>query len=266
LNLYRASNFGFIHGPGRYLWNPAGRPLALYFIEIPAFWMASTAFLVTAGFVQAWSYVSEGRLTRTGELILTCAIVHLAFIFIFFGSASSWIYYSNVLVIGCALATEMGPRWRLIAIPLCVLALLSQLSPAAVVVNAWKTTSPSPATAGLWATPDEVSEWNKVLGLARQEKTVVIEVHGSVELMYPEFGKPVSLFLDTGLATDADVARKTAQIATASAFVVPQTVRTYGGLPDAPEITATMRNFDLEWKGSFFEVYRRRGGTPAAAH
>ena len=94
----------------------------------------------------------------------------------------------------------------------------------------------------------------------------VIEVHGSVELMYPEFGKPVSLFLDTGLATHADVTRKAAQISTASAFVVPHTVRTYGGLPDAPEITAAMSNFDLEWKGSFFEMYRRRAGTPAAAH
>jgi hypothetical protein len=266
LNLYRTSNFGFIHGPGRYLWNPGGRPLALYFIEIPAFWMASTVYLVTAGFVQASRYVSGERLTRTGDLILTCAILHLAFISIFFGSSSSWIYYSNVLVIGCVLATEMGPRWRLIAIPLCVLALLSQLSTAAVVVNAWRTTSPSPAMAELWAAPDEVSEWNKVLGLARQEKTVVIEVHGSVELMYPQFGKPVSLFLDSGLATQADIARKAAQISTASALIVPQTVRTYGGLPDAPEITAAMRDFDLAWKGNFFEVYRRRGGTPASAH
>jgi hypothetical protein len=258
VSLYRAVHFGFINGPGRYLWNPAGRPLVLYFTDIPGFWMASTVYLEIAAIAQTWKYVCEKRLERSGEVIITCAILHLAFMFLFFGSGASWIYYSYLLAIGCGLATEMGTGWRLAAVPLCVLALLSWSGIAAFNYRQWKTTSPGPMTAGLWAPPAEAIEWNTVAGLAHQEKMVVVDTKGAVELMFPEFGRPVSMFLDPGLMTKEDVARKAAQISGASAFVVPQTVLEYGGLPDAPEIAAAMKDFDLEWKGNFFEVYRRR--------
>jgi hypothetical protein len=261
---YRALHFGLIHGPGRYLWNPGERPLPLYFLDIPAFWMVSTICLVIAGIVQAWGYTREKFLARSGEVIITCAILHLAFIFLFFGGGASWTYYPYLLAIGCGLAMEMGKGWRLAAMPLCVLALLSWSSTADFIYRQWKTTSPSPLTAGLWAPAAEVSEWNNVLGLSRHEKMVVVDTKGAAELMYPEFGRPVFMFLDPGLETQQDVARKAAQISTSSAFVVPQTVRTYGGLPDAPEIAAAMSNFELEWRGEFFTVYRRRAAKPDA--
>ena len=264
LTSYRALKYGLIHGSGRGLWKPDGRPLAFYFIDIPGFWIASTLYLVIAAIVQIRSYMQQGTLSRSGEIIVTCAMLHLSFMFLFFGNAASWIYYSYLLVIGCALATEMGAGWRLAAIPLCALALLAWISPAVFTYRAWKTTSPNPVTAGLWSSPEEAGEWNKVLGLARQEKMVVLDTKGSVELMYPDFGKPVSLYLDPGLMTQEDIARKVAQLSTANAFVVPKTVRTFGGLPDAPEFIAAMRDFDLEWKGHFFEVYRRRDERPAA--
>jgi hypothetical protein len=264
VSLYRAVHFGLIHGPGRYLWNPEERPLPLYFLDIPAFWMTSTIYLVIAGIVQVLGYIREKSLARSGEVIITCAVLHLAFMFLFFGSGASWIYYSYLLAIGCGLATEMGKGWRLTAVPLIVLALLSWSTTTAFIYRQWKTTSPGPITAGLWAPAAEVSEWNKVLGLSRQEKMVVVDTKGAVELMYPEFGHPVSMFLDPGLETQQDVTRKAAQISTASAFVVPQTVVTYGGLPDAPEIAAAMKDFDLEWKGEFFSVYRRRAGNSDA--
>src|SRR5258708_1704436 len=103
VTLYRAVHFGLIHGPGRYLWNPGGRPLPFYFIDIPAFWMASTIYLVIAGIVQAWGYVRGKSLARSGEVIITCAMLHLAFMFLFFGGGASWIYYSYLLAIGCGL-------------------------------------------------------------------------------------------------------------------------------------------------------------------
>jgi len=265
LTNYRALNFGLIHGFGRHLWKPEGRPLVFYFIDIPGFWIASTVYLVIAAIVQVRIYFREKTLSRAGEVIIACAILHLSFMFLFFGSSASWIYYSYLLVIGCALATEMGAGWRRFAIPLCALALLAWISPAGFTWRAWKTTSPNPATARLWASPEEAGEWNKVIGFARREKMVVLDTKGSVELMYPEFGKPVSLYLDPGLMTQKDIARKVAQLSSASAFVVPKSVRTFGGLPDAPELVAATRDFDLEWKGDFFEVYRRQAGKPVAS-
>jgi hypothetical protein len=259
VTLYRAVHFGFIHGPGRYLWNPE-KGLVPFLLDIPGFWMASTIYLVVAAMVQAWSSIREKRLSPPGEIIVTCAILHLTFMFAFFGSAASWIYYSYLLAIGCGLATAMGRAWRLVAVPLCVLGLLSWSSTAAFIYRQWKTTSPGAVTAGLWAPPAEADEWNKVLVMARQEKMVVVDTKGAVELMYPEFGKPVSMFLDPGLMTQADIDRKVAQLSTASAFVLPATVRTYGGPPDGTQFNTALKDFELQWKGEFFEVYRRRTG------
>jgi hypothetical protein len=258
VNLYRASHFGFIHGPGRYLWKPdAG--LAGYFLDIPGFWMASTLYLIAAAIALAIGYIPEKGRTRVGEVIVTCAILHISFVFLFFGSAASWIYYSYLLAIGCGLTTEMGTGWRRVAVPLCVLAVLSWYSTESSVYSQWKTSSSIPETAGLWSLPNEAVEWNKVVGMARHEKMVVVDTKGAVELLYPEFGKPVSMFLDPGLMTAGDIARTTARLKAADAFVVPAMVRMFEGLPDAPEITQAMKDFDLEWKGYFFEVYRRRG-------
>jgi len=262
VSLYRAVHFGFIHGPGRYLWNPEEGGLAAYFIDIPGFWMGSTLYLIIAALVQGWCCFVAGRLTRAGEVIITCAILHLSFVFVFFGSATSWIYYSYLLAIGCGLATEMGSGWRLVAVPLSVLAALSWLSTASFIYRQWKTTSPAAATVGLWSPPKEAGEWSTVVAMARREKMIVLDTKGAVELMYPEFGKPVSMFLDPGLMTQDDIARKVAQLSAAGAFVVPKTVRKYGGLPDTPEFIAAMRDFDPVWSGDFFEVYQRRVSTP----
>jgi MFS family permease len=265
VSLYRAVNFG-LASSGRYLWDPLARPIPMFFIDISGFWIASTAYLIVAAILQAWSWMRGEELSRAGEVIITSAVLHLSFMVFFFGGGASWIYYSYLLAIGCALATEMGRGWRLVAVPLSVLALLSWTSTASFIYRQWKTRSPNAQTAGLWSIPGQASEWNKVLAMAHREKMVVLDTKGAVELMYPEFGKPVSMFLDPGLETQEDVARKAAQLKAAEAFVVPATVRKFGGLPDAPELAAATADFALEWKGDFFEVYRRRAASAGTAN
>lgn len=261
---YRALGFGFIHGEGKYLWNPVGRVVP-YFLDIPGFWMASTLYLIVAAVVQATKLVRGKSLTRAGELIITCAILHLSFVFFFFGPSVSWYYYSYLLAIGCGFATAMGREWRGAAVLLCVLSIFSWYTPASAIYSGWKSTSPNPETAGLWSLPGEASEWNKVVAMARDQKVVVLDVRGGVEVIYPVFGKPVAFFLTPGLMTAGENARATARLSTADAYVVPGVLRLFEGLPEAPEITAAMKDFDLEWKGYFFEVYRRRSEREAAA-
>lgn len=254
---YRALHFGFIHGEGRYLWNPVARVVP-YFLDIPGFWMASTLYLIVAAVVQVMGFVRRKSLTRLGESIITCAILHLSFVLLFYGPLVSWYYYSFLLTIGCGLATAMGRQWRRAAVLLSVLAIFSWYTSASAIYSGWKNTSPNPETAGLWSQPGEANEWNKVAAMARDQKMVVMDVRGGVEVMYPEFGKPVAFFLTPGLATEGEIARATGRLSTADAFVVPGVVRLFNGLPDAPEITAAMKDFDLQWKGYFFEMYRRR--------
>jgi hypothetical protein len=258
LSNYRAVHYSFIHGTGEYLWNPMGRIIA-YFLDVPGFWMASTLYLIVAAVVQAKRFVRLGSVTRGGEVIVICAVLHLSFVLFFFGPPVTWFYYSFLLAIGCGLATEMGRGWRRAAMVLCILGTLSWCTGASAIYSGWKATSPNSETAGLWSQPGEASEWNKVVAIARREKMVVMEIRGGVEVMYPEFGKPVAFFLTPGLTTKGEIARTAARLSTADAFVVPGVVRLFGDLPKEPEITAVMKDFDLEWKGYFFEVYRRRG-------
>jgi hypothetical protein len=263
VNNYRAMRFGFINGPGKYLWNPTGRGIS-YFLDIPGFWVASTLYLIVAAVVQATKSGRGESLTRGGEVIVTCAILHLSFVYLFFGSAMSWFYYSFLIAIGCGLATEMSREWRWAAVLLCGLATLSWYTAASAIYTGWKGTSPSPETAGLWAQPGEASEWNKIVAMARDQKIVVMDRRGGVEMIYPELGKPVAFSLVPGLRTEGEVSRTAARLSSADAYVVPGVLQLLDGLPDAPEITAVMKDFVLEWKGYFFEVYRRRSGKEPA--
>jgi hypothetical protein len=254
---YHTVRYGFINGGGKYLWNPVGRVIS-YFLDVPGYWMASTLYLMVAASVQAIGFARRKSLTREGELIITCAILHLSFVFIFFGPSVSWFYYSFLLAIGSGLATEMGKEWRRAAVVLCVLGTLSWYTAASAIHTGWTDYSPNPTTAGLWSTPGAAGEWNKIVEMGQHRKMVVIDMRGGVEVMYPEFGKPVALFLSPGLMTEGDVSRTVARLSTADAYVVPSVIRVFDGLPDSPEIRDAMKDFDLESKGYYFEVYRRR--------
>jgi hypothetical protein len=260
---YRALNFGITRA-GLDLWDPKGMPWIFYLIHVSGFWVAGTIFLFGSAADQIRrAYLGEISPARRSEMIITCAILHFAFLALFFGNQWSWIYYSYVLVIGCAIAVELGKTARRIGLVLCVLAFFSWTDVAYWTYRWWRTTEPNAVTSGLWAQADERAEWRTVLAKARGQKTVMLSTMGAAELLVPGFEDPVSLYLTKGLMAPSDVQRKLAQLSDADIVVVPNTMGTCSGIPQAPELEAAMKKFELQMRGKYFDVYQRSGQSNA---
>ncbi|HLI80929.1 MAG TPA: hypothetical protein VKV03_13165 [Candidatus Binataceae bacterium] len=252
---YHALNYGLL-GTGREFWDPQKFPWTYYAIDVAGFWIAGTLFLFGSALLQLRR--ADHSKLPIKEAILTCAILHLAFLVLFFGNQWSWIYYPYLLTIGVAVATGVGPTSRRVGVILCAVALISYTDLAYWTHRWWQTTTRDAATAGLWAPEDERQEWQQVLSSTHRHKVVMLDSMGAAELLFPGFENPVSLFLTRGLMQRDDVRRKLAQLATAEVAVVPITIEACSGVPDAPEFRDALKSFDLAWEGKHFQVYRRR--------
>ena len=265
LSTYHGQNFGFFGGIGRSFWNPPNVPWIYYLFDFSGLWIASSIFLVVCG-TMAWTrwYRKTAPTTldaRRDEIVWTCAILHLAFIFFFFGNRWSWICYSFILILGVAAAADLSPINRRLALILCVLGLTSWIGRGWYIAKYWRERSPSAMTAGLWAPPDETAEWQNVRALAHGHRAIILETKGDAALMFPEFAPPVALYLDPGLMPAMEIQRQVEQLSGASIVVVcisdniaPQSQ----GIPKATEIENAMKSFDLVFAGKYFDVYRRR--------
>lgn len=259
---YHSMKYGLM-GAGHGFWDPQGMPWIFYFIDVAGFWIASTLFLFGSALLQLRSSNTLEMSVRRKEVVLTCAILHFAFLILFFGNQWSWIYYSYLLIVGTAVAVELRPTSRRFGIMLCMIALLSWTDLAYWTNRWWQTTAPDAETAGLWAPADERDEWLKVRELTHDRRVVMLASMGATELLFSGFEKPVSLYLIRGLMLPDDISRKVEQLSRAEIVVVPITIAACSGIPDAPEFTSELKHFDPLWIGKHFEVFRRHAAPSA---
>ena len=260
---YRVLNYGFFTGSGRAFWDPAHNSWTLYAFGPAGLWIAATAFLACAAFGAAsrlWpgSDDSSRQTNLRDEIILTCFILHAAFVCLFFGNQWSWFYYSYFLIIGVAAAVDTGPVARRAGIAICLIGALSGFGVSHSVLHRWRTRDASAVTAWMWSQPEQATEWNDVLNLTRGHRTTILDTKGAAELMFPQFQPPVSLYLDPGLMLPSDIDRKVQQLADSDLVVVPINIATCGGIPDSPRIHVAMSSFALIFSGHYFVVYRRK--------
>lgn len=263
VSTYRMQNFGFFSGSGRAFWNPADNSSVLYAFGPAGIWIAASIFLACAAFGAAYrlwarSEDSNGGTKARDEIILTCFVLHLTFVCLFFGNQWSWFYYSYLLVIGVAAAVDTGPVARRAGIAICLIGALSGFGVPHSVLHLWKTREATAVTAGLWSQPPETTEWIDVFKLTRGHRTTILDTKGAAELIFRGFEPPVSLYLDPGLMLQSDIDRKMRQLADSEMVVVPLGTATCGGIPRAVEFHDAMRRFNLIFHGAYFDVYRRR--------
>jgi hypothetical protein len=258
---YHALNYGFFNS-AREFWDPHGQPWLYYFVDVSGFWIAGTIFLICSGAAATFHLAKAGGDPEVGarrdEIIATCAVLHVAFIALFFGNQWSWIYYAYFLTIGVAAAAGASAIQRRVTVGLCVMGLLAWTDVAFWEWRWWQTHERAEVTAGLWASSDEREEWQRVLNTVDGRRTAILDTKGAIELIVPEFQKPVSLYLDFGLMVPAEIRRKVEQLAEAQMVVVPiDGIEACRGVPAAPEFQAALKDFLPRMKGKFFDVYSR---------
>jgi hypothetical protein len=260
---YRALHYGFFTGAGREFWDPHGLIWLWYLVDFSGFWIVGTLFLIGSG-VAAIFYLSTDAgepafEARRNEIIATCAVLHVAFIALFFGNQYSWIYYAYFLTVGVAAAAGASAIQRRVTIGLCVMGILGWTHEFRLDRRWWNTRQRDAVTAGLWASSDEREEWQRVLDIVHSQRAVILDTKGAIELIDPEFEQPVTLYLDPGWMVPADIQRKVEQISQAQMVVVPSniTIDSCRGVPAAPEFEKALKDFEPRMRGKFFDVYQR---------
>jgi len=255
---YRVQHLGLL-GDGKYFfYSPGVRP-GYYVGTFTGVWTLGTIWLIGAAALCASRFVTGLRdhspVEMTTEMVLTCGLLQLIFLLILFGTAQSWAYYSYILVMGIAASSKLSYQAGNVVVGLAFMSLLSQKATWQDSIRAWRTSSAKADVLDLWTAPDEATEWATVRKLAAGKRATILSCDGSAEVEFPEFQKPVSLFLIPGLATPGEIERKADQISSSSIVILPQFYESnFCQLPSWPEFAAPLKSFGPLWSGQYFKV------------
>ncbi len=263
--IYRANHYGFFHGQGRAFWILPGAGVRDYFRYEVGFWLLGTAALIAGGVAGVWRLARRGEAperARDDEVIVTCAVVHVAFITLLFGHRVTWVYSLPMLVVGLALLPNRG-RWpSLVVWGLAAALLVSDRSKGVATLGRRETEAPTKGTLGLWASRQERDEWGRALELARdQPRAVVFAMCEGAPLLFPGFAPPVVGYLVPGNLLPDEIQRKADQLAGAS-LIVSVYPLDWDGFEHFPTLRAAFAGCELIADGQFVRVYRRGPAPP----
>jgi len=258
---YRIMNFGFFTGEGRFFWYFPGVRIGYYFGTVAAFWLLGTLWLVWSGFAALLLLRETTDLdsirARAFEFVLTCALLHILFISLLYGSAASWSHFAYILVAGLAATSACFANSRTALSLLTMLAIVGSSGLMRESFNGWIHTSPGPDTHGLWASSSERSEWQSVQKFVSGHRATFLGTISGGELLAPWLEPPTCLFLTPGLPERAEVLRKIDQIEGSEFVIVPtasdSSLRQI--LAWNPAMRTTVENLLVVRSGAYFQVY-----------
>ncbi len=259
---HRNQASGFFHGVGRDFWYQPRMGLPYYLFTVVGFWIAATLWLIVAG-LRAGRRLLSAPGTRdifgaADRFVLTCAVLHVTFVTVFFGSAVSWRYYCYILVMGVAATSIRDLLSARIAGLLTAMALLGNVSHFAQIAVRWRTTAPSPVTAGMWASSEEVHEWEQVQRATGGHRALLLTAMGCGPVLSTRFEQPFANHFTPGELMPDQLARLMRQIDGAQRIVVVISSGFGNMLVWWPDIQGALDGHELLWKGKSFAVYGAR--------
>jgi len=255
--IYKAEDYGFFSAIGQSFWLP-NLDNGLYSPFAPAgFWVLGT-IVVVVGAVRAFR---QGR-GIPAAVVITCVALHLVFIFLVFGNASSWKYYTYILGFAIAATIDRAglpdgdskPASNRIAIWLTVLAVMCQADQLLICVSIFPSAAPPTETAGLYASPDDTAFWIHVREIAKRERVLVLCPVSAAHEIFPEVDSPRVWCLVHQVLRPEEVTRVRAQIQAADVLVIPlgQTQ-----IAEWPEFKPDCQVFQVVEKHPTFHLARR---------
>jgi hypothetical protein len=259
--MYRVNHFGFLADGGRAFWYFPGVHIGYYFGTVCAFWFVTTFCLAIGGCYVAihllHRFSKPETLHASYEMVLVCALMHLAFVTLFFGSNASWANYVYVPVMGVSAITLWSASAAFVAIPLAGLGVLGQFSMLKANLQGWLETRPSPIAANLWVGVDERLEWTKVLNLVHGHRTVCLTGDGAASLLFDEFERPVSATMIPGQSSNLEIKRELKELSNSQMAVVPLVPQNARFLSQWTEFSSLLKGCRLAFRGKLFLVYER---------
>jgi hypothetical protein len=258
---YGALNYGFF-GAGRNFWRPPEATWRYYVGTGAGLWLTASLVLLTAGVAAAWRQGRRARTTppdRRDEIIVTAAVLHVAFVTLFFGHGWSWLFYSFLLFLGVALVIDRH-SWaglpRRLALALVLLAaLLSHTSQARATVRDMRERSRDTSVAGLWVEQSERDELAAVFADVSGARAFYLSGHGCMDLLVPELKAPRYWMLVRGFESPYTLGEVRAGLAWAQVVVVPLGEKQHD-LTTWPEFAEDLSRFQVSWEGRHYRVLR----------
>lgn len=257
--VYRTLHFGWSGTAKQLFYFPGIRPA--YYIGTPiTFWLCATFYLIASAVLVGWR-ILQRRIAAPGnyEIVLTCVLLYVGFLGLFYGPPASWTYYVYLLVMGVIATAAWSAAASRVVWGLCLLAAIGNYGTVKSSIIAWSTMKQSSMTAGLFALPAESAEWNRVTSMVNDENPALFTWDGGAEVLFPWLPKPVGAFIVPGVATSSELQRKVQQLRSAKAIVIP-TIPEFGNPITnwpGPEFQTALDNTTLVFKGVYFEVYER---------
>lgn len=258
---YRTLHYGFFSHDTYAEYLPGSHP-GRWLKTGAAYWLMAGLLVIAGGaFALRSIWQHSPRRSRAGELTATCAVMHAAFVLFFFAEAWSWVYYSYVLVIGCAAASQLGALARRATVVLCLFALAGYWFTVEWTLQDWRSYQRSAATAWLYAPPDVAAEWSQVEHLSRGYRTAIVAPVGAAALLFPGFEAPVSFALTPGMTEDPEIAAQVRVIGHSDRVILVRLLREEwkDELPPVTEIREALHEFRSIYDGRYFQVLERSG-------
>lgn len=261
--LYEANDFGFFFGSGRRYWWPDGAGPRAYLGTQRGWWIAATVVLMIAGGASFARWVRRtggGEERARLEIGWVAALLHAAFISLFFGNDLSWIYYSDVQILGVVAASGPSrPRrwagWALVALGLlCVRGVPGEIR------GQWTGLEASAELGGLYSTREAAREWVEARERWKGRRAVAVTWSGHAAIAGPGLEPDVRFFVMPGMDRSNDVRRLAEAISGASVVVIPtsesQSFHHYltNGCPPLRE---ALDGFRTTYEGRYVEVRER---------
>lgn len=259
IQAHRNQASGFFYGVGREFWYQPQLGLRFYLFTVVGFWLAASVWLIISGLQSGRRLLSKtdqrGSSAMAAELVLTCAVLHVAFVTVFFGSAVSWRYYCYILVLGVSATSIRGRISARITGALAVIAFLGNTAHNARIIEQWRTTAPRPEMSNMWATPTEAREWKQVGDAIDGHRALMLTAMGCGPLLSDKFEAPFANHFTPGELMPGQLARLYAEMRGAQRIMVVTSPGFGNMLVWWPEIRSSLDKHELLLKGQTFSVY-----------
>ena len=263
MSFYRQIHYGSGQALMEFLhpWGYSSFRYISYILFTPAcWWVMSTLSLTAFALLAARRMIIRRALAPRDMTIVLCALIQVVFVCIAYGAPHQHYLFDPILVVGMLLGLSVLPK-GMTRNALMTLFLGLGIAGQATLVHAawgsWKEIKSPTATANLYAEPDWVAEWKKILELSTHHNLLLFSYSTGAHHYFPTVHSPVAWMLREGLLLPDDKARVMNQLDDSEIVVLDLT-----GPTDLVDLDADFRRhlntLCLTQSTAYFQIWQRR--------
>jgi hypothetical protein len=271
--IYKANNFGFFSGVGSSFWKSKDVSAGYYLGNPIGFWLVLSGVLSIGGLASLYKVIKNIKIDEQkpskiySEVVVSCFLCWIAWILFFFAHASSWFYYTYMMLMGVAVILNSLSLKKLrysLFCSLLVFSLLSQYSITKDIYRQWTNRFIGADTHWLWFDKQMYKEWQQVVDLIQDKPAAGALFNGCLGLIDERFSMPHYWMMLKGETHPKMLLELDSVISQASYLVLlgqsdESFLRWYAKRPSTRQL---LNQFEVSEEGKSFKLLSRISPTP----